>query len=479
MRKLKRILATTLILAAATTFCVGGISSSSGGTAWAISNQLREMCQQAEQLLNSGKFKEAMNILNKANSIDPNCAEVHGYLGMAHQNSGSPMQAIPEYQKALQLSPSMSFINVNLGTCLMNANRLQEAVPYFQKYLQENPNAPDAGRVRGYLQQVGTRGNQQNLRGLVEQGQMMLQQQRPNEARALFEQAVAAQPDFAPAHFFLGYSLGQTGQHQQAIAHFQQALRLDPNMKEASMNIASNYQSLGDIPNAITWYDTYLKQNPPAAKAAEVRQRVDGLRRQASQAQGSGGPSSQLDYLGQVASGGKYFRWRHAPIAVCIAPGAGVPGYQESFRQQLMDAFTMWQQATNGGLTFTLVQNPSQANIYCDWTGDPRKIMEAGRAVEGGLTKLSGTPEADGNVAISNVRMTLLTNRGGAPLNDMAMKRVCLHEVGHALGLSGHSSVNSDIMFYSETIGGAPVLSQRDIATIHRLYGSSATAGGR
>lgn len=453
------------------------LSASMPLATFAITDQVREMCQRAEQLLNSGKFKEAVHILNQANAIDPNCAEVHGYLGMAYQNSGKTSEAIPEYTKALQLNPQMSFINVNLGTCYMNANRMDQAMPYFQRYLQENPNGTEAAQVRGYIQQAGARVGQQNLRGVVEQGQALLNQRRFPEAQTAFRQAIAQQPDFAPAHFFLGYALGNTGQFQQAIGEFKEALRLDPSMKEASMNIASNYQSLGDCQNAITWYQTYLKQNPGSPKAADVRQRIDGLQRQMGEG-GAGGASSPYDYFGQIASGGRYFRWVGVPIRVCIAPGGNVGGFQPSYPQQLMDAFSIWAQASENRLVFSLVQDPAQANIYCTWTDDARKVVEPGRPVEGGITKLNAQPMPDGTAGITGARVTILTNRGGVPLSNDDMKRVCLHEVGHALGLSGHSSANTDIMFFSETMGMAPMLSQRDAATIKRLYANFPSVSG-
>ena len=36
--------------------------------------------------------------------------------------------------------------------------------------------------------------------------------------------------------------------------------------------------------------------------------------------------------------------------------------------------------------------------------------------------------------------------------------------------MSGHSSNNQDIMFFSEVPTGSPILSPRDIATIRKLY---------
>ena len=489
--------------------------SSQAFPAFPMSDDVRAMCQQAEQLINSRRTKEAINLLHKALSMDPSCGEVHGYLGMAYQNSGNPQQAVPEYQQALQLNPQMTFINVNLGTCLMNMNQFDQAVPYFQQYLQINPNAPDAAQVQSYIQRAGASKQTGNLRALVEQGQSLLNQKRYPQAQAAFQQALSVDPNFAPAHFFLGYAYANAGQCQQAISEFQSALRIDPNMKEAVLNIGSNYQSLGDIPNAISWYERFLNENPGSNKAGEIRQRVSGLRQQMANSGGGRGQPAMGGYVGQpmgaqpamggypgppaggqpgmgnpmgglatqsmtsgdyfasAASGGKYFRWRKMPIRVCITSGAGVAGYRDSYYQDLMDSFSQWAVASGNRITFELSGNPSQSDITCYWTGDQNKIMEGGRALEGGLTKLNGQPVSATDISITNARVTILTNRGGMSLSDDDMKKVCLHEVGHALGINGHSTNNNDVMFFSESPTVMPILSNRDVATIRRLYSGS------
>lgn len=461
----------------------------------AMSEEVRGICQQAEQLINSRQFADAEQLLHRAGKIDPNCAEVHGYLGMCYQNNLKTKEAIDEYLQALRLSPQMSFINVNLGTCYMNSGQLDQAVPYFQKYLQENPNAPDAAQVQGYIQQAGARQGQQNLRGAVEQGQALLNQHKYNEAIAAFRQAIAQQPGFAPSHFYLGFALSQSGQNQEAITEFQNCLQIDPSMKEAVLNIGSNYQSFGDCANAISWYERYLSQSPGSTKAGEIKQRINGLRQQ-MQTQGhsasregggiqgnppgsgiaSGFPqaslagSSTADYFLQACPNGKCFRWQRMPIRVYIAPGAGTPGYRDSFVQFLMEAFSTWAKGADNRLAFMLSQDPSQCDILCEWTGDPNKVVEAGRAVEGGLTKLSAQPQPNGDLNIISARVILLCTRGGTGLSDDDMKKVCLHELGHVLGINGHSSDNHDIMFFSESATVWPALTKRDKATISRIY---------
>jgi tetratricopeptide (TPR) repeat protein len=396
----------------------------------------------------------------------------------------------------------------------------QPAVDQLQSSLgqQENPNAPEAAQVNSYIQQAGSRAGQQDLRGTVEQGQALLNQH-----------------SFAPAHFFLGYALAQSGQYQQAIAEFQTSLQLDPTQKEAVLNIGSNYQSMGDCANAITWYERYLSDFPGSSKSSDIQSRIRGLKQQLAKQSNNGGrpapsaanppqtfanggssfpspannfpagsgafpqspqnltaggasfqpstmngaafPQAQDDYFVNASSDGRYYRWGRMPIRVCIVFGGNVAGYRDSYYQDLSDSFNKWAAASANRLAFTPVQSPAQANIVCDWTSGPNHLVAPGRPVEGGLTKLSGQPQANGDVIISNAHITILTNRSGQSLSDDDMKKVCLHEIGHAIGINGHSNSNSDIMFFSEAPTIWPALTKRDKATICHLYANYPVPG--
>jgi len=55
-------------------------------------------------------------------------------------------------------------------------------------------------------------------------------------------------------------------------------------------------------------------------------------------------------------------------------------------------------------------------------------------------------------------------------LSEEEMKKTCLHELGHAMGLQGHSTNNHDIMFFAMSTTVWPVISRRDKATLFRVY---------
>lgn len=448
----------------------------------AMTDEVRSMCSESERLINSGKTREAISLLNRAATMDPSCGEVHGYLGMALQNSMKTKEAVEEYKKAIELNPQMSFINVNIGNCYLNLDSPAQAVPYFQKYLEQNPNAPDAASVRMAIQKAGARGSLNDLRGVMEKGQSLMQSRRYAEARSLFEQAVAISPDFAPAHFYLGYARSESGDINGAIDEFQKCLSLDGSVKEAVLNIASCYQSLGDCDNAISFYRRYLAQNPGSPKARDIQSRIDGLARQARQSGGSAttgtaastARNSTEDYFAGVTPGGRICFWprQKMPVKVFIAPGNPGDGYRDSFTRILFEAFSEWAKALDNRIGFTYLAGPQGADIICDWTGDPSRVLQQGGQAEGGLTRFSGQPSPDGRfMLIGSARITILcAPRGATAISDDDMKKVCLHEVGHAVGLNGHSDNNKDVMFYSESPSVWPALTKRDKETIRRVY---------
>lgn len=65
----------------------------------------------------------------------------------------------------------------------------------------------------------------------------------------------------------------------------------------------------------------------------------------------------------------------------------------------------------------------------------------------------------------------------GMAVTPNRIRTISLHEIGHVLGLTGHTANPNDAMFYSATIADEwRNLSARDANTMTRLYSANTTA---
>ncbi|BCA56480.1 hypothetical protein W02_36200 [Nitrospira sp. KM1] len=77
----------------------------------------------------------------------------------------------------------------------------------------------------------------------------------------------ARTPDNAEEHRKKGVSLTQQGRYDEALAEFQVALRLMPNLEKTHLGIGAALQGKGDFDGAIAEYRMVLKQHPDDAGA--------------------------------------------------------------------------------------------------------------------------------------------------------------------------------------------------------------------
>ena len=117
-------------------------------------------------------------------------------------------------------------------------------------------------------------------------------------------------------------------------------------------------------------------------------------------------------------------------------------------------------------MTFKFVDDGEGADILCSWTSDPSKLPS--RANDG-VTEV----HTDETGLIQTATVLILTDPTIDVLgrSDKDIKSVSLHEIGHALGLDGHSPNPADIMFFGGGLADSKRdLTARDRQTLMRLY---------
>lgn len=310
------------------------------------------------------------------------------------------------------------------------------------------------------------RDSEQKIRQLFEEGVDLLKKNRAYDARERLEKAAYLAPRSAGIHCNLGLAYQNSGNINKAIGEFEAALRINPSMPEAALNIAGCYQSVGDNENAIRWYTKYLDENGKAAQADQVRDIVESLKH--SVGRGEANPHGP-DYFANIGREG-VFRWAQekVPLRVYIESGKAISGFYPRYDEFLMQSFVDWCKATDGKLSVVRVDNSNQADIFCSWTANPQEVTTNGTQGERGSARII----AKGST-ILRATLVILTKPflEDGVLSDDDMKKACLHEVGHVLGLQGHSNNNHDVMFFTvDTSTVWPVLSKRDKSTMAKLY---------
>lgn len=180
------------------------------------------------------------------------------------------------------------------------------------------------------------------------------------------------------------------------------------------------------------------------------------------------------DYLGEIAENGRLVRWStlQQPVLVYIDRSpAGVRNFQPAFVASVSKALNIWMQALNNRLRYEMTDSLEEADIRVLWVNT---IDGKGQSTETGTSYHAGVtiPEIrDRQLRAMEIRMATFDIRG-RPQGARHIEAVMLHEMGHALGLLGHSDNLDDVMFGQNQLRFS--LSRRDVNTLARLYGELA-----
>jgi tetratricopeptide (TPR) repeat protein len=105
----------------------------------------------------------------------------------------------------------------------------------------------------------------ENARAYVNLGNISLAQGRVAEAIARYETALRLQPNLPETESNLSNALAQAGRPVDAVAHGEAALRLDPDSPNAHINLGNALMQLGRTAEAIAHYEAALRVQPEAA----------------------------------------------------------------------------------------------------------------------------------------------------------------------------------------------------------------------
>jgi Flp pilus assembly protein TadD len=161
----------------------------------------------------AGNFDEAIAKFNEAIKTNPQCADCYYNIGVANSGKKDLDKAEEAYKKAIEVKPSAEAYN-GLAS-IYTAQRKFDL-------------AQEANKKAGELT-AATPGGAANPEATYNQGVILWNAGKIAEAKAAFEQVIAAKPDHAEAHYQLGMALVNEGNLKGAGTEFDTYLKLAPN----------------------------------------------------------------------------------------------------------------------------------------------------------------------------------------------------------------------------------------------------------
>ena len=289
--------------------------------------------------------------------------------------------------------------------------------------------------------------------------------------------ALPADKDAAAASYQQGNELFDQHRYAEASAAYGRAVEQDPQLVPAYYNHALADEMV-DRQKAIADWQQFAEHAAGAPDfkylAGQADARVQILKMLApypESLQPSHYVAAAGDYFSEISEASESDKWNSFPIKVWIG---NVP--TANWAQGAREALKIWQSMFSLELTAEL----NEADIRFQWEGGTDIENAAGEEMDWVQFRRVGNELTGRKVAL--VKIDLQHN-----WSKDEMRAIVLHEVGHALGIKGHSSSKGDIMYYQVQENRRQVYvpgvyfpvawkslvskpSQRDLNTLIRLY---------
>jgi choline-sulfatase len=220
----------------------------------------------AEDAFQRKEDDQAEALLTEVQQKDPQIYVIPFLLGESALRRQNWERAADQLQRCLALNPNFDSAMTGMARALSKLGRVDDARGWLSKALQSNPQnyrawyetgllqaaSDPAAALASYQKAIAIQPNYPP--GQRELGLALFQQKNYASAATHLEKALALGLDDAHIHNFLGICYAQTHRPQKSIQSYRVALKLDPKLAEAHLNLAYALQRAGQIRQARAEY---------------------------------------------------------------------------------------------------------------------------------------------------------------------------------------------------------------------------------
>lgn len=423
-----------------------------------------KLCVEAERYKSSNDYERAKQSYKSAAALDPTSYSATVHLGIAQCLRAQKLdaQALIEGKLALQYDPNDEESLYLVGQTYKSLEQNDECLKYLRQFVAVTKNASMRKAVQEYINKTSVYTNMVGATKCIAVG-------KQGEALKLLKTAAANDPSpySGQIHSLMSYLYQKLGEPEKAIDEGKKALEINSSDKRTIYNIAVSYQDLAKFDESLIWFKKYEQMETDPVALAGVKDVMAVLeidRKQLNQ-----NANKKPDYLDEMREGKTNPKWptESLPIRVYIAPGTGVTGFQPKFKTYITHALDTWCVSSGKKLNYKIVKERSKADLTVDWTTDKIDHNDGKPGLAAGVTHLECDDEKIKKATVEI--LTVDTFSRTSPVSKEVCAFVCLHEIGHALGIS-HSTFIYDVMYFRSSSKQKGNPTSRDNATIARLY---------
>ncbi len=362
---------------------------------------------------------------------------------------------------ALKFDPADDGVLYTKALICHDKQDFDQEVSCLEKILNRSKEGTWAAKAKAMIEDVGVFSNLKKASDCVTA-------KRDGDAIKYLDKAAHFDPSpySAQIHATLSFSLRRAGNAKRAVEEGKTSLQFDPSEKDVAYNIGIAYGDLGNFDESLRWVRKYLSMETDATRKEEAANCIKTL--EVDKKKNDDPSNKRTDYLEHMDCTSRRWVKERLPVKVYISSGNGVFGYKKSFDNFIKRSFDMWCLAASKKISYKLVKSKDDADIIVVWTADGLPRTHDHLNVEtAGLTRLN-TVESEIQNAVVSIR-TVDPFDSKRVLEDSECASVCVHEVGHSLGL-GHSNCLTDVMYFRSAAVQSGLPTPRDKATMAKLY---------
>jgi tetratricopeptide (TPR) repeat protein len=241
------------------------------------------LLHEAVALGESGRFDDAIERYRSILRARPTLVAASRHLAFAYWRAGAAGPAIDTLRAALAASPGNAGIEVQLGTYLIDADRTAEAIALLTAAAAAEPDV-DTLNALGLAYGRANRGREalavfdralaldpESGTVLANVGAVQLDLGRIDLARGAFTRAVRSEPDLPGAHAGLALVAIRTGDSRTAVDEWTRVVSLDPSNLDALYDLGIQLARDRRMAEARPYLERFARIAPPAQYAKERR----------------------------------------------------------------------------------------------------------------------------------------------------------------------------------------------------------------